>query len=95
MDFKKAISYKNRLEKILKAYSDQTFTSGQHYLKPDQLKQVLNLKDAISNNRILTHSRGLFSVHDMVNPKYYDLAKCLHSMMNHYSNNYRVFDTCA
>lgn len=78
MDIKRIVSLKWRVDRIIRAYNQQTFENGQHYLTGEQLAQLNNIKDVVRLGKSpCPYLKNNWSVHNMVKKQNYLDAQVL------------------
>ena len=78
MEIKRLVSLKWRIDKIIRAYNEQTFEGGQHYLTGSQLAQLHNIEEAVLYGKVACpYLESNWSVHNMVQKKNYLDAQAL------------------
>ena len=78
MNIKRIVSLKWRVDKIIRAYNEQIFEGGQHYLTGAQLAQLCNIKEVVRLGKVAyPYLANSWSVHNMVSKLNYLDAQVL------------------
>lgn len=78
MNIKRIVSLKWRVDRIIRAYNEQTFEGGQRYLTGAQLSQLYHIEEVVRNGKVFCpRGKNTWSVHNMVNIQNYLNAQVL------------------